>query len=467
MVDGKDESLKAGSVGFWQLTYQSISLVSPAGAMAATLTGAAAYALGALPLTYILAIIAAAFTINTTIQFSRHIASAGGFYSYVAQGWSPKAGILTGWLFVLSYGMVVTNAILFVAGVFIPGLVSYFHGSLPSYSWLILMALMYLFVLYFAYRGIRPSLQYSLWTGAVEILVLIVVAIGIIISPHTQNTGAVFTHPSFAKHGWSGVGIAMILAMFSMSGSSGAVTLGEETHQPHKLIRNAVMTSFAFAAGLFILMSYALTVGWGPSKMAGFAGASIPGVILARQDLGLIIGVVLLLFIINSLLAGSLAPQNSLVRMVYAFARDGVLPQSLRRVHPEHRSPHVAVFWATILGFLVSLVAGLIFGPFNGFLVLATISSVALFVGHILANIALPLYYRRRGQVRWFVHGVAPAVSTILVLLGIWFTIYPFPWPIVLGPIVVAVWVLLGWWRISRLSPEKLAQAGQFNVPTD
>lgn len=51
--------------------------------------------------------------------------------------------------------------------------------------------------------------------------------------------------------------------------------------------------------------------------------------------------------------------------------------------------------------------------------------------------------------------------------LGIWFTIYPFPWPIVLGPIVVAVWVLLGWWRISRLSPEKLAQAGQFNVPTD
>ncbi|NMP23203.1 APC family permease [Sulfobacillus harzensis] len=465
MTEMENQSLKSGSVGFWQLTYQSISLVSPAGAMAATLTGAAAYALGALPLTYILAIIAAAFTINTTVQFSRHIASAGGFYNYVSQGWASKPGILTGWLFVLSYFMVVTNAILFVAGVFIPGLVSYFHGSLPSYSWLIIMALMYLFVWYFAYHGIRPSLQYSLWTGAVEILVLVVVAVGIIISPHTHNTAEVFTHPSLALHGWSGVGIGMILAMFSMSGSSGAVTLGEEAHQPHRLIRNAVMTSFGFAAGLFILVSYALTTGWGPAKMSGFASASIPGVILARQDLGLIVGVILLLFIINSLLAGSLAPQNSLVRMVFAFARDGVLPAPLKKVHPQYRSPHVAVAWATVLGFVISLVAGLLFGPFNGFLVLATISSVALFVGHILANIALPIYYRRRHQFRWFAHGVAPIVSTILVLLGIWFTIYPFPWPVVLGPIIVALWILFGLWRISRLTPEQIARAGQFNVP--
>lgn len=37
------QTLERGAVGFWQLTYQSISLVSPAGAMAATLTGAAAY----------------------------------------------------------------------------------------------------------------------------------------------------------------------------------------------------------------------------------------------------------------------------------------------------------------------------------------------------------------------------------------------------------------------------------------
>ena len=123
--------LKREAGGFWQLPYQSIALVSTAGAMAATLTGAAAYAHGALPLTDVLAILAAAFTINTTYQFSQHMASTGGFYNYVAQGWSPRAGAMTGWAFMCAYFMVVTNAALFTAGVFIPGLVSYFGGQIP------------------------------------------------------------------------------------------------------------------------------------------------------------------------------------------------------------------------------------------------------------------------------------------------------------------------------------------------
>lgn len=464
MADGS-VGLKAGSVGFWQLTYQSISLVSPAGAMAATLTGAAAFALGALPLTYVLAVIAAAFTINTTYQFSKHIASAGGFYNYVSQGWSPRAGALTGWIFMFSYFMVVTNAILFTAGVFIPGLVSYFGGSLPGWGWIPLMLLMYLFVFFFAYKGIRPSLQYSLWTGALEILILVVAAVAIIVSPHTHNTGSVFINPGLAAHGWSGVGIGMILAMFSMSGSSGAITLGEETHQPRRLIRNAVVTSFAFASVLFLLLSYALTVGWGPSKMPSFAAASIPGVVLARQDLGLFMAVVLLVFVVNSLLAGSLAPENSLVRMMYAFARDGVmLPRVFQSVHQRFRSPDQAIFWSSVVGFFISLVAGLLFGAFNGFLILVTVASVALFVGHILANVALTKFYRRIGEYRWFAHGVAPAISTILVLLGLWFTVYPFPWPVVLGPILVAVWILWGWWALSRTSDQAIQSAGAFNM---
>ncbi|MHB8296361.1 MAG: hypothetical protein ACYDH5_17460 [Acidimicrobiales bacterium] len=81
--------LRPGAVGFWQLTYQWISLVPPAGAMAATLTGAAASARGALPLTYVFSIVAAGFMINTTYQFSKRIASAGGFYSYVSQATIP------------------------------------------------------------------------------------------------------------------------------------------------------------------------------------------------------------------------------------------------------------------------------------------------------------------------------------------------------------------------------------------
>ncbi|MBU2757459.1 APC family permease [Acidithiobacillus sp. VAN18-2] len=459
------ENVNTKAIGFWQTTYQSISVIAPAGAMAATMTGTATYALGALPLTFFLAAVAMAFTVNTTVQFSRHIASAGGFYNYVSQGWGPKAGILTGWLFMLSYIMIITNASLFVAGIFLPGLLTYFHSHLPSGSWIALLGLIYAFVLYFSYRGIGPSLKYSLWTGTAEIIILIVISLWIICSPHSHNTMSVFLNPHLALHGWSGVGIGLILAMFSMSGYSAAATFGEEVHQPHKIIRLAVTSSFLFSAGLFVLMSYALTVGWGPLNMTSFSKSSIPGVILVRSDIGLWMSFILILFILNSLLTGILAPLNSLVRMMFAFARDGILlPTSLKNIHQRYRSPYLAIIWATVLSFVISVTAGLILGPYNGFLVLLTISSIASFLAHIIANIALTLYFKRYHTMNFVTHVLAPIISSMLIILGLFFTIYPFPWPVVLGPIIVAIWIAIGVLGISRVDQKTIDQAGKINA---
>ncbi len=460
-----ESGLQRGAVGFWQLTYQSISLVSPAGAMAATMTGAASYAQGALPLTYVFSVIAAAFMINTTYQFSQRIASAGGFYAYVSQGMNAKWGIVAGLLFLLSYFMVFTNAALFLSGVFIPGILSeLLHITLPSWSWVVLMIMFDGIVLYFAYAGIQPSLKYSVWTGAFEILILVIASVAIIAGAGSQNTTEVFTNIHLAKNGINGIGVGVILAMFSMSGSSAAIVLGEETHSPRQTIRKAIITSFLFAASLFVLMAYAMTVGWGAEKMGSFASASIPGVILANRYVAPAFGWLLILFILNSLVAGSLAPVNGSVRMIYALARDGaIFPRSLAQVNARH-NPTRAVLLVTGLGFLVSLIAGILLGPFNGFLVLVTASSVALFVGHIIANVALPIYFRHQRHLRVFAHLVAPTIASILVLLGIWYTIYPFPYPIVIGPLIVLAVIFYTLYQIKRIPPSVLVQAGQFNA---
>ena len=42
--------------------------------------------------------------------------------------------------------------------------------------------------------------------------------------------------------------------------------------------------------------------------------------------------------------------------------------------------------------------------------------------------------------------------------------VYPFPWPVVLGPILVALWTLYGCWALSRVNPAQLQHAGSFNV---
>ncbi|MFX4301886.1 APC family permease [Alicyclobacillus tolerans] len=458
--------LDRSAVGFWQLAYQSISLVSPAGAMAATMTGAAVYAQGALPLTYIIGFIAAAFSINTTVQFSRKLASAGGFYAYASHGVGPRYGILTGWLFILSYFTVVTNGSLFAGAVFIPGLIQLlFHIVMPQWIGYLITLGFIGFTYYFAWAGIKPSLKYSLSTGTLEIIYLLVIGIGLIIVAGSHNTGTVFITPHLAKNGWSGVGIGMILALFSMSGSSGAVALGEETQSPQRTITRAVLTSFAFVGVLFVLLAYAQTVSWGPDKMTSFANASVPGVELVMDHFGIIWAVILALFVINSFLAGALAPANSAVRMLYAYARDGVIfPSSFSRIHQRNRSPYVAVHWMMLVATLVTIVFAAIFGPFNGFLVMVTISSVALYVGHLLANLAVTMYYLRLREFRLIWHGIIPSLASILVLFGIYFTLVPMVYPVILAPIVTLVWLILGWIFIVRQSPDQIAKAGKFTV---
>lgn len=461
-----EQSLDRSAVGFWQLAYQSISLVSPAGAMAATMTGAAVYAMGALPLTYIIGFIAAAFSINTTVQFSRKLASAGGFYAYASHGIGPRYGILTGWLFILSYFTVVTNGSLFAGAVFIPGLVQLlFHVTMPNWIGYLITLGFIAFTYYFAWAGIKPSLKYSLSTGTLEIIYLIVIGVGLIIAAGPHNTASVFTNPHLATHGWNGIGIGMILALFSMSGSSGAVALGEETKSPQRTITRAVITSFAFVGVLFVLLAYAQTVAWGPDKMPSFASASVPGVELVQQHFGVVWAVILALFVINSFLAGALAPANSAVRMMYAYARDGIIfPRRFSDVHGKNRSPHIAVHWMILFATIVTFVFAVIFGPFNGFLVMVTISSVALYVGHLLANVAVMVYYVRLRKFNLIWHGLIPALASVMVLFGVYFTVFPIAYPVILAPIVTVLWLILGWILTARKSKDDLANAGRYTV---
>lgn len=74
--------LEKGAVGFRELLGQSIALIAPLGAVAATLTGEAQFALGSLPLSYLIGIFGVLFWINVPYQFSRKIGSAGGFYDF-------------------------------------------------------------------------------------------------------------------------------------------------------------------------------------------------------------------------------------------------------------------------------------------------------------------------------------------------------------------------------------------------
>ncbi|MCY0859950.1 MAG: APC family permease [Sulfolobaceae archaeon] len=440
-MDDKN-SLEKNAVGFWSLLGQSVALIAPLGAVAATLTGSAAFALGSLPLAYLLAIFGVLTWINVPYQFSKKITNAGGFYTFALGGIGPRYGLVTGLLYLFSYFNVITNAILFTGGVFIPSILSEFLGiTLPSWFWIIFLIVFLTSFTVLAYLGIRPSLKYSFAASLIEIVLLIWLSITIILKVGPHNTLVPFT--PIAPGGWVAVFEGMILAIFSMSGSSGAVYIAEEVKQPRKNVRLAVLISFLITGVVFVLVSYAFTVGWGIDNMATFASSGIPGLILADKYIGLPATIILFIFIVNSLFAGSLAPLNSAARLLYALGRDGVLPSFFGEVHPKYKSPANSILFLAILSAIVSIAAGLIMGPYYGFLYLILASSIALFIGHILGDIALPFFYNRIRNFNIVLHGITPAISFIILVIGIYYSFYPPTYPINIAAITTSAFAIL------------------------
>jgi amino acid transporter len=462
------QTLDRDAVGFWQLTYQSISLIAPAGAMAATLTGAAVYAQGALPLAMLAGVITAGLMINTTLQFAKSIASAGGFYSYIAQGLGSRWAIYGAFLFLISYFNILTNATVFVGGVFLPGVLRHFLGiAAPGWLWWPVTLLFYGVVLLLALKGIRPSLRYAVWTGTAEIIVLFILSILLIVdSPHPVTWQVL--NPLWAKGGLSGFGHGVLIAMFAVSGSSAAVALGEETRSPQKRIRQAVIAAFLFSSVLFLLMAYALTVAWGYTRMGSFARSLVPGAILVQEVLhSTTLAWLILLLIANSMLAGSLAPLLSCARMIFALGRDGVVfPERFGRTDAR-RNPSLALIATTIAAAAVSLAAGFWLGPFHGYILLITLSSLGLFLGHIVANCALGPFSRRTGRSHWLLHWVIPGTATLLIAAAMILTLVPPSPRLALAPLFILLCLGIVGWRLRRTPQEKIAAAGQFNVIDD
>ncbi|NMP24662.1 amino acid permease [Sulfobacillus harzensis] len=93
-------------------------------------------------------------------------------------------------------------------------------------------------------------------------------------------------NPHLASGGYGGFAIGLLVAAFGMSGSTATVYLGRESRAPHKTIRRALIWSTILVVALFVLVSYAFTVGWGYTKMGSFASAAIPGLTVVQHYFG-------------------------------------------------------------------------------------------------------------------------------------------------------------------------------------
>ncbi len=461
-----EQALKKDSIGFVGLVFQSLTSIAPLMDMIALMTVTALFALASMPLAFLLAFVLSFLTTNTIFQFSKKIASSGGYYSFVGNGLGSRSGLFAGWIYLSYNALVVPNVAIFFGALLVPATFELVTGTaLPAFLWIVLSLVLIAFVSGMAYWGIRPSLKYSVVTGIIEVAIMIVFSTVVIVTSGSANTLQVFTPTIAHGGGLSGVALGMIFSITSFAGSGSSVTLGEEARLPHRTIGRAIIVSVVISGTAILLAAYALTIGWGTSGMSGFGLQLIPGIIESKTYLGWAGALIVVIFGINSFMNLGLSYFNAGIRSMHAMARDGViLPRKLAAVNEKRGTPHFAIITETAIAIALSVPIALWIGPLDAFLIELAAVTTGYLIVHILANISLGIFFRKIGELSILKHIIIPASSTAVFLLTLYYSIGYNSFPIDYGVVAVFLWAVVGAIYVSTRKEEKVKGAALHNA---
>jgi amino acid transporter len=452
--DVRSNDLNPNVVGFWELVSQSLAGMAPTCDVVAFMTAGAAFALAALPLSYLWAFGLMFIEVNTLYHLSKDRVGAGGYYSYVSAGLGTGAALVTGFMVTFYQVFSMAGIPVYVGGVFLPGLAHRLGLGLPHWFWIVAVLFFIGVPWTLAMTGIRPSMKVLAITSLTEIVFLIGAASIIISEAHTIHPLKPF---NVGVTGYKGVARGMIFAITSFIGIGSHASLGEEAKgvqtQKGRLIGKAALVSMTLAGAALTLSAYALTVGWGENSMGTFATAQAPGVTVFLLYLGPIGAVALVVLAINSAFTDSLALLTSSSRVLYAIGRDELVHVSFSYVN-QHRAPGKSMSLLAGLAVVIGLGTGFWLGPVQAFNIMTTAVLFGLVSAHTLMNISLMRLFRdEKKPTHAIQHLVLPLAATGLF----WWVLYESVWPINL-PLswsaviwaVVLISVLAYVWSVRR-----------------
>jgi amino acid transporter len=340
-------------------------------------------------------------------------------------------------------------------------------------------------VWWLVYRGISISTRVGVALGLIEIGIFLLVSLLLIINAGSRNTLSVFTP---GADGLKPALQGMVFCLLAFVGFEAAAPLAEETRDPRRTIRTAVLLSAVLIGLFYIFNMYAATVYFGPDKMqaeflafnngdpwSGMANDVLPG-----------IGGILVIFaILNSSLANATAGANASTRVIFALGRVSLLPRWFAAIHETHRTPMNAVHFQGILGIALAVGLGLLFqsqgqplgGPLTVYVWIGYALGLLFAAMYVAVNLAVIGYFyrERRSEFSPIKHLVIPILGILLlipaflgVLGGLTIPLFdikldPLKTPYDIVPLLVLVWMILGvvaYFVMRSRSPNALDRIG-------
>ena len=202
-------------------------------------------------------------------------------------------------------------------------------------------------------RGISESVKVNVALTAVEVTGLIlIVAIGV---AALAQGDADFSRNFEFREGESVVAVMVggaSLAFYALIGFEDAVNVAEETKNPSRAFPRALFLGLAIAGVIYLLVTLTASMVVSTDVLAESDGALLE---VVREGP---LGIPVKLFSFIALLAvanGALINMIMASRLVYGMSRQGIVPRVFGRTLESRRTPHVAIFFTTLLAMVLIL----------------------------------------------------------------------------------------------------------------
>ncbi len=390
-ADYADSGLKRCLSAF-DLTLLGVGAIIGTGIFVLTGLAAATQAGPAVVVSFVIAGFACAFAALSYAELAGSLGGCGSAYGYSYATFGEFIAWLIGWNLLLEYGMSVAAVANGWSGYFNNGLAAFglhlppaltasphwFHArgegqgpgglvNLPAMA--VILALMALLIV-----GVKESARLNALMVAVK---LITIAIFLLVA---TNEVDVANWSPFIPFGWFertadghtvGVLAGASLVFFAYIGFDAVTTAAEEAKDPQRDLPIGIIASLAFCSVVYIVVSGVLTgvVSYKELNVSSPVAHALQ-LLGHRWASGLVaVGV------IAGLITVMLVLYYGLTRIIFAMARDGLLPPVFGHVHPRTRTPVPTIVF---VGVVCALLAG--FVPLGELAELVNIGTLFAFV---------------------------------------------------------------------------------------
>lgn len=300
---------------------------------------------------------------------------AGGIYQWSKRLVGSGYAFISGWMYTAAL-LVTVAAVAYAANTFAAPLFGW--ENTPTTTVLMAVAVIVVGGI-LNMLGIRRLALLARAGLVVEILGTLGLGTYLLLFSRHQDFGVIFdTMGAGGGEGYLGAFLAAALfSVWIFYGFEACGDIAEEVHDPSQKVPRAMQLTLAVggATSLFLAIALILAVPDIGAVMSGADASPIDSILLANfGDTGSTIALALILF---AFVSCTIAIQGAAIRLVYSFARDGMVvgSRALSSVHPRFHMPPGAVLVAVIVPALITLL------PSATVTVIITFAVVGIYIG--------------------------------------------------------------------------------------